>query len=144
MRHIRLTVVVSLLCAAPAALAEAPRLFFTDLTSAPNSGGETVSGFSGAYVTLYGNGFGATQGTSTVTLGGASYWVRSSSGDLAADNPFKLLASHPPEAGRGMTDYTLVVTGTPADDGGFLMLASSSAAGELLLDSTCAAVEAAP
>jgi hypothetical protein len=43
-----------------------------------------------------------------------------------------------------MTDYTLVVTGTPADDAGFLMLASSSAAGELLLDSTCAAVKAAP
>jgi CDP-diacylglycerol pyrophosphatase len=81
---------------------------------------------------------------SPVTLGGASYWVRSISGDLAADNPFKLLASHPPEAGRGMTDYTLVVTGTPADDAGFLMLASSSAAGELLLDSTCAAVKAAP
>ncbi len=81
---------------------------------------------------------------SPVTLGGASYWVRSISGDLAADNPFKLLASHPPEAGRGMTDYTLVVTGTPADDGGFLMLASSSAAGELLLDSACAAVKGAP
>jgi CDP-diacylglycerol pyrophosphatase len=79
---------------------------------------------------------------SPVTLGGASYWARSISGDLAADNPFKLLASHPPEARRGMTDYTLVVTGTPSR--GFLMLASSSAAGELLLDSTCAAVKGAP
>jgi hypothetical protein len=45
----------------------APALFFTDLTNAPNTGGETVSGFSGAYVTLYGNFFGTTQGTSTVT-----------------------------------------------------------------------------
>jgi CDP-diacylglycerol pyrophosphatase len=81
---------------------------------------------------------------SPVPLGGASYWVRSISPNLDADDPFKLLASHPPEAGRGMSDYTLVVTGAPTEDGGFLMLASSSAAGELLLDSTCAAVKAAP
>jgi len=79
-----------------------------------------------------------------VTLGGASYWVRSISGDLDADDPFKLLASQPPEAGRGMSDYTLVVTGAPVGDHGFLMLASARAAGELLLDSTCAAVTAAP
>jgi CDP-diacylglycerol pyrophosphatase len=81
---------------------------------------------------------------SPVTLGGASYWVRSISANLDVDDPFKLLASHPPEADRGMSDYTLVVTGTPTDDGGFLMLASSRAAGELLLDSTCAAVQAVP
>jgi CDP-diacylglycerol pyrophosphatase len=81
---------------------------------------------------------------SPVTLAGASYWVRSISANLDADEPFKLLASHPPEAARGMSDYTLVVTGAPTGDGGFLMLASSSAAGELLLDSTCAAVKAAP
>ena len=42
------------------------RLFYTDLESGPNSGGENAKG---AYVTLYGNGFGATQGTSTVTIG---------------------------------------------------------------------------
>jgi CDP-diacylglycerol pyrophosphatase len=77
-----------------------------------------------------------------VTLGGANYWVRSISGDLGADDPFKILASRPPEADRGMSDYTLAVSGTPSR--GFLMLASSSAAGELLLDSTCAAVPAAP
>jgi CDP-diacylglycerol pyrophosphatase len=81
---------------------------------------------------------------SPVTLGGASYWVRSISGNLDADDPFKLLASHPPEAERGMNDYTLVVTGAPSEVRGFLMLASSGAAGELLLDSTCAAVQAVP
>lgn len=52
--------------------ANAPVLFYEDLQSGPNSGGESVSGFSGAYVTLYGNFFGTTQGTSTVTLGGSS------------------------------------------------------------------------
>lgn len=47
-----------------------PRVFFTDLTSGPNSGGESVSGFAGAYVTIYGNNFGSTQGASTVTWNG--------------------------------------------------------------------------
>lgn len=47
-----------------------PQIFFTDLDSAPNSGGESVSGFSGAYVTLYGSFFGASQGSSTVTWNG--------------------------------------------------------------------------
>lgn len=50
----------------------APRIFFTDLISGPNSGGESVSGFAGAYVTLYGNNFGSSQGTSTVTWNGLS------------------------------------------------------------------------
>ena len=44
-----------------------PVIFFTDLTYGPNSGGESVSGYAGAYVTIYGNFFGSTQGSSTVT-----------------------------------------------------------------------------
>ena len=47
-----------------------PQLFFTDLDSGPNAGGENVSGFAGAYVTLYGNFLGASQGSSTVTWNG--------------------------------------------------------------------------
>ena len=47
-----------------------PQVFFSDLESGPNSGGETVNSFSGAYVTLYGNFFGASQGSSTVTWNG--------------------------------------------------------------------------
>jgi hypothetical protein len=47
-----------------------PVIFFTDLDSGPNSGGESVGNFSGAYVTLYGNFFGAPQGSSTVTWNG--------------------------------------------------------------------------
>ncbi len=50
-----------------------PSLFFTDLTVVPNTG-NTDTTFSpsgnGAYVTLYGNNFGSTQGSSTVTWNG--------------------------------------------------------------------------
>lgn len=47
-----------------------PALFFSDLESGANSGGENVNGAAGAYVTLYGNFFGSTQGSSTVTWNG--------------------------------------------------------------------------
>jgi len=47
-----------------------PTIFFTDLDSGPNSGGESVSGFAGAYVTIYGNFFGTSQGSSTITWNG--------------------------------------------------------------------------
>ena len=50
----------------------APRIFFTDLTSGPNTGGETVGAYSGAYVTIYGNNFGTSQGSSAITLNGSS------------------------------------------------------------------------
>ncbi len=45
------------------------RLFFSDLESGPNSGGQDGKG---AFVTVWGNGFGATRGTSTVTVGGGA------------------------------------------------------------------------
>ena len=44
----------------------APRLFFTDLESGPQTGGEKGNG---AFVTLYGKGFGAARGESFVTVG---------------------------------------------------------------------------
>jgi len=47
-----------------------PVILFTDLDSGPNSGGENIGGFAGAYVTLYGNNFGALQGASSVTWNG--------------------------------------------------------------------------
>ena len=59
-----------LLCPLPSMAANAPVLFFSDLSNAPNSGGENVSGFSGAYVTIYGNFLGAAQGTSAITWNG--------------------------------------------------------------------------
>ena len=68
----RLTLLLLLGTTLAAAQQTPPALFFSDLPSGPNSGGETVSGFSGAYVTLYGNFFGSAQGTSTVTWNGQS------------------------------------------------------------------------
>ena len=48
-----------------------PSLFFSDLESGPNTGGQNNKG---VWVTIWGKGFGATQGTSTVTVGGAR-WI---------------------------------------------------------------------
>jgi hypothetical protein len=45
----------------------APRLLFTDLESGPKTGGQDNLG---AFITLYGEGFSATRGSSTVTIGG--------------------------------------------------------------------------
>lgn len=44
-----------------------PRLLFTDILSGPNTGGQNGLG---AFITVYGEGFGASQGGSTVTIGG--------------------------------------------------------------------------
>jgi hypothetical protein len=62
----------TLLTGAASAQTAPPALFFSDLVSGPNSGGETVSSFAGAYVTLYGNNLGGAQGTSSVTLNGSN------------------------------------------------------------------------
>ncbi len=73
-RKLSMTLIAMLLacCGLASSQTVAPRIFFTDLTSGPNSGGETVNGFSGAYVTIYGNNFGSSQGSSTITLNGSS------------------------------------------------------------------------
>jgi subtilase family serine protease len=49
--------------------AQAPVLFFSDITSGPNTGGENGNG---AYVTIYGNYLGSSQGGSTVAAGGGA------------------------------------------------------------------------
>lgn len=58
-----------LLMGCGALLGQTPVLFFSDLVSAPNTGGENGNG---AYVTLYGNFLGGSQGTSTATAGGGA------------------------------------------------------------------------
>jgi hypothetical protein len=73
------TAAVLMLAAVP------PRVFFTDLTSGPNSGGENANG---TIVTIYGTHFGTARGSSTVTVGGgavAAYlaWGTSAPGNAA-------------------------------------------------------------
>jgi hypothetical protein len=46
-----------------------PRVFFSDLESGPNSGGQDNKG---AFVTIWGKGFGAVRGSSRVTVGGGA------------------------------------------------------------------------
>ncbi|MGO4214315.1 IPT/TIG domain-containing protein, partial [Terriglobus sp. YAF25] len=43
-----------------------PRIFFSDLLSGPVAGGQNDQG---AFVTIYGSGFGSSRGTSYVTIG---------------------------------------------------------------------------
>jgi hypothetical protein len=70
-RHFTLLIIV--LLAGATALAQAPALFFSDLTCGPATGGENGNG---VYVTIYGERFGASQGSSTVTLNGSSSALR--------------------------------------------------------------------
>src|SRR5208282_6901710 len=46
-----------------------PAIFYSDLTSGPNSGGQSNAG---AFVTIHGKGFGASRGSSIVTIGGGA------------------------------------------------------------------------
>src|SRR5438309_11993007 len=46
-----------------------PRIFFSDLESGPNIGGQKNLG---VWVTIWGKGFGAERGASTVTIGGGA------------------------------------------------------------------------
>lgn len=54
---------------APRASVAGPRLFYSDLESGPNTGGQ---GGKGAFVTIWGNGLGTARGSSTVTVGGGA------------------------------------------------------------------------
>ena len=65
----KLLVMSLLACACALAQTSAPRIIATDLQSGPNTGGPNNKG---AIVTLYGFGFGATQGASNISVGGIS------------------------------------------------------------------------
>src|SRR6476469_811449 len=65
------TAMITLVVFSTAMMAQSatPRLFYSDLESGPNTGGQNNSG---AFTTLWGKGFGASQGTSSVTVGGGA------------------------------------------------------------------------
>src|SRR5580765_5235193 len=68
LRFLKIGSLLSLILSAAFVYAQSapPRIFFSDLESGPNSGGQNNNG---VWVTIWGKGFGATQGTSTVTVG---------------------------------------------------------------------------
>jgi CDP-diacylglycerol pyrophosphatase len=77
---------------------------------------------------------------SPVDVGTLAYQAMRVMGEeLGSADPFELLADKLPAAKSAMGDYTLVLAGMDFDEGpGFILLAGSGPAGELLLDSTCA------
>ncbi len=83
---------------------------------------------------------------SPLMIGGADYEaLRIMGADLDGANPFALLAARMPQAQarNAMGDYTLVLAGMQFESGpGFVLLAGTSRAGELLLDSTSAVAAA--
>jgi CDP-diacylglycerol pyrophosphatase len=86
-----------------------------------------------------------TQAWSPFSLGGSQYQALKILGEeLDATDPIELLADKLPAARSDMGDYTLVVAGMDFKEGpGFVVLAGTGPAGELLLDSTCAVAGAA-
>ena len=76
-QHMGLALVITFICFPLAAYA-APVIFYTDIISGPNTGGENNQG---AYLTLFGKGFGATRGTATIKVGGGEVAVCKVSSD---------------------------------------------------------------
>src|SRR5215472_7855988 len=69
MRKLSMIGLLFLSAAMAFAQAQPPRIFFSDLESGPNTGGQNNKG---VWVTIWGKNFGATQGTATVTVGGGA------------------------------------------------------------------------
>jgi len=81
-----------------------PRLLFTDIESGPGGGGE---GALGAFITIYGEGFGATQSNSTVTIGAQAVARVFSWGQDAAARGLDRIVVQP---GPGAVSGDIVVT----------------------------------
>jgi hypothetical protein len=83
----------------------APALFFTDITNGPITGGQ---GDLGAFITIYGERFGAQRGSSTVTIGGtevASYVIWGQDNGIARS--LDMIVVQP---GPNVTSGNIVVT----------------------------------
>ena len=76
-------------------------------------------------------------------IGTADFEALKVPGEALGDrNPFKMLSERATQEHRNMGEYTLIVAGAQSRSGpGFILLASTAAAGELLLDSTCAVLK---
>ncbi len=81
-----------------------PRLMFTDIESGPKTGGQSNQG---AFISIYGEGFGATQGSSSVTIGGQPVASVTSWGQ---DNAARDLDRIVVQPGSGAASGNIVVT----------------------------------
>ncbi|MEW6365663.1 MAG: PKD domain-containing protein [Acidobacteriota bacterium] len=81
-----------------------PRLLFTDIESGPKTGGQSNLG---AFISIYGEGFGASQGGSTVTIGGQPVASVTSWGQ---DNAARGLDRIVVQPGSGVSSGNIVVT----------------------------------
>ena len=106
-------------------------LFFSDITSGPNSGGQNDQG---AFVTIWGNGFGSTQGDSQVTIGSGAadnypLWTntkitfqlgsRAQSGDIVLHVAGKGDSNRLPFTVRSGKIYFVTSSGNDSDDGSY-------------------------
>ena len=113
------------------AQAAPPRIFFSDLESGPNTGGQNNNG---VWVTIWGKGFGATQGTSTVTVGAgavASYplWsdgkiivqlgAGAATGNIVVNVPATGASNGLPFTVRAGNIFFVATTGNDANTGSF-------------------------
>jgi len=107
------------------------RAFYTDITSGPSTGGQ---GGKGAFVSVYGRGFGASQGSSTVTIGGGAadnypLWTDSKivaqlgagahTGAVVVNVSGKGASNGLPFTVRSGNIYFVATTGADANDGTF-------------------------
>lgn len=84
-------------------------------------------------------------GWTMLRIGGARFEARRLMGESLARNPFEILAQDIPDDRRTAADYGLLVAGKQFPEGpGFVLLAGTERAAELLLDSSCATAGSAP
>lgn len=90
------------------AFAASPKIFFSDLTDGPTSGWEQ-SATKGAAVTIWGRNFGASRGTSTLTVGGIT---------LSTDADFaEWGATTTPETAQGLQRITFYLNSSMSTSG---------------------------
>jgi len=85
----------------------APIIFYTDIINGPNAGGENNNGI---YLSIFGKGFGATRGTSTVTINGtevATYKQWGAESKVYSTHGIQVITVQP---GPSVTTGAIVVT----------------------------------
>jgi len=112
------TQVISTVSVPSSRSANGPVLFFTDITSGPNTGGQDELG---AFITIFGEGFGSSRETSSVTIGGVEVanYVLWGQDNAPARNLDMIVVQPGPNAVSG--DIVVTVGGEPSNPLPFLV-----------------------